>query len=108
MGQFRTCGSNICLRYALEALKKRPKTIPTTTILYGHFRKNHSKLRTYNKTDDQESSDNYKKPPAGTACRAEHIDSRRKSEAEENKSRKRLFQQLNVRAFLPAIQSCLL
>jgi len=88
MGQFRTCGSNICLRYALEALKKRPKTIPTTTILYGHFRKNHSKLRTYNKTDDQESSDNYKKPTAVATCQAEHIDSRRKTEAEENKRKK--------------------
>lgn len=31
-GQFRTHGFNICLRYALEALKKRPKTIPTTTF----------------------------------------------------------------------------
>jgi len=31
-GQFRTYGSNICLRYALEALEKRPKTIPTTTF----------------------------------------------------------------------------
>jgi len=53
---FHIHGFNNCLRYALEAQKKRPKTIPTTTFSAPLLKK-HSKLRTYNKTLYQESSD---------------------------------------------------
>jgi len=44
--QFHTHGFNICLRYALEPLKKRPETIPATAFSTATSKKNHSKLWT--------------------------------------------------------------